>query len=234
MPYFCFRMLHSTNAVELVVAHYRENLNWLGNVPAGLTVTVYDKCPHHAFPGATPLPNEGREAHTYLHHLVCRYDTLAEWTVFCQGKPFDHAYDFHKTLRQCCDHPERIGDFRWLGHLIDTDDPGGERLFKPWSKNDDGRGLALADFHRALLQREGPPDYPFVLGGQFVVRRELVRQQPADFYRHALALSVSFPDAAHCFERTWDRVFGVCGVDPGWLAGRQTVSLKPMKHQPHR
>jgi hypothetical protein len=26
-------------------------------------------------------------------------------------------------------------------------------------------------------------------------------------------------------------VFGVVGIDADWLAGRQTVYLKPMKHQ---
>jgi hypothetical protein len=40
---------------------------------------------------------------------------------------------------------------------------------------------------------------------------------------------VDFPDAAHCFERTWDKVFGVAGVDLDWLGGRQTVYLKPIR-----
>ncbi|WP_266366190.1 DUF3431 domain-containing protein [Tellurirhabdus rosea] len=221
------------NRLELVVAHYRENLNWLGNVPtaSGLSVTVYDKCPDARHPGAIELPNEGREAHTYLYHLVSRYDSLAEWTVFCQGKPFDHAYNFHHLLREFVARPEAIGPFRWLGHLIDTDDAQGDRLFRNWSKNEDGRGLDLAGFHRALLEQEGPPEYTFVLGAQFAVHRDVIRQQPLRFYQHALALSCSFPDAAHCFERTWDRVFGLTGIDPRWLAGRKTVYLKPMKHQ---
>lgn len=219
--------------LELVVAHYREDLSWLRKRPTNLRVTVYDKYPDApGGPDALPLPNVGREAHTYLHHLVSRYDTLAEWTIFCQGKPFDHAYDFKKTLRvMATPRPWGLG-FHWLGHLIDTDDAGGHRLFRPWSKNEDGRGLDMQGFHRALFGTGGPDQFTFVLGAQFAVHREVVRRQPLAFYERALDVSITFPDAAHCFERTWDRVFDVIGLDPDWLAGRLTVRLKPMRHQP--
>ncbi|GAB2605318.1 DUF3431 domain-containing protein [Spirosoma areae] len=219
---------------ELVVAHYTENLNWLRNLPAGLAKTVYTKgADGSGEHSAIPLPNAGREAHTYLYHLVNRYDFLAEWTVFCQGKPFDHAYDFKKTLREFVTLPDQISPtgFRWLGHLIDTDDNRGQRLFQPWSKNEDGRELDLSGFHRALFQNDGPETYTFVLGAQFAVHRDIIRSQPLSFYEQALIVSVVFPDAAHCFERSWDRVFGVVGIDNEWLAGRLTVQLKQMKYQ---
>ena len=218
--------------LELVVAHYTEDLNWLRKRPANLTVTIYDKGPD-ASGGeeSAPLLNIGREAHTYLYHVVSRYDSLAEWTVFCQGKPFDHAYDFKKTLRDYATDPTAIGLFRWLGHLIDTDDNQGERLFRPWSKNEDGRGLDMRGFHRALFSTDGPDHYTFVLGAQFAIHRDVIRQRPLSFYERTLTASTTFPDAAHCFERSWDRVFGVVGIDADWLAGRQTVYLKPMKNQ---
>lgn len=222
--------------LELVVARYQEDLSWLRKRPANLRVTVYDKSPDgSAGNDAIRLPNIGREAHTYLHHIVSRYDDLAEWTVFCQGKPFDHAYDFKKTLQKLVTTSElssaETKQFIWLGHLIDTDDNQGERLFRPWSKNENGRGLDLRGFHQALFGTDGPGLYTFVLGAQFVVHRDLVRQQPLAFYERALAVSVTFPDAAHCFERCWDRVFGAVGIDPEWLGDRLTVFLKPMRHQ---
>ncbi|MBD2751717.1 DUF3431 domain-containing protein [Spirosoma validum] len=223
--------------IELVVAHYNENLNWLRNVPKGLRVTVYDKGNSSLTDWeAISLPNVGREAHTYLHHLVNRYNSLADWTIFCQGKPFDHAYDFKKMLRDLVADPNSLSTnypqgFGWLGHLIDTDDNQGHRLFKPWSKNENGRGLDLRGFHRALFDTDGPEHYIFVLGAQFAVHGNVVRQRPASFYKRALDVSISFPDAAHCFERSWDRIFGVTGIDSEWLAGRLTVQLKPMKHQ---
>ncbi|SFD11314.1 DUF3431 domain-containing protein [Spirosoma endophyticum] len=221
--------------IELVVAHYTENLNWLRNLPTGLQKTVYDKSPEGLTEWeAITLPNIGREAHTYLHHIVSRYDSLAEWTIFCQGKPFDHAYDFKKTLREFVAEPNMTGQtgFRWLGHLIDTDDNQGHRLFQPWSKNEDGRRLDLRGFHRALFDTDGPELYTFVLGAQFAIHRNVICQKPVSFYERALAVSTSFPDAAHCFERSWNKVFGVAGIDPDWLAGRIMVQLKPMKPKP--
>ncbi|MDB5243087.1 MAG: hypothetical protein JWP57_3712, partial [Spirosoma sp.] len=238
--------------VELIVARYTEDLSWLRKRPANLTVTVYDKSPNSSGgEGAISLPNVGREAHTYLHHIVSRYDSLAEWTIFCQGKPFDHAYDFKKFLRDSAStalqsgenflfnpllafSPNFVGEvleFYWLGHLIDTDDNQGGRLFRPWSKNEDGRGLDMRGFHQALFATDGPDYYTFVLGAQFTVHRDVIHRQPLAFYERALAVSTTFPDAAHCFERSWDRVFGVAGINADWLAGRQTVYLKPMKHQ---
>ncbi len=219
---------------ELVVAHYTENLNWLRNLPTGLATSVYTKGPdEQSEHKTTPLPNVGREAHTYLHHIIDRYNSLAEWTIFCQGKPFDHAYDFKKTLREVVANPATISPagFRWLGHLIDTDDKQGHRLFQPWSKNENGRGLDLTGFHRALFGTDGPEQYTFVLGAQFAVHRNVILRQQLSFYERALEVSISFPDAAHCYERSWDRVFRVTGIDPDWLAGRQTVYMKQMKQQ---
>ena len=214
---------------ELVVAHYNEDLRWLRNIPPQIRTTVYDKNPEQGHPGAKLLPNVGREAHTYLHHICARYETLAPLSVFCQGKPFDHCFDFRKTLRELVQNPAEVSGFRWLGHIIDTDDKRGLRLYVPWSKNLERHELDIAGFHRALFGQEGPEHYVFQLGAQFAITSELVRSRPLSFYQHALEVSIEFPDAAHCFERTWDKVFGVAGIDMDWLAGRETVYLKPVR-----
>lgn len=217
------------SSVELVVAHYSESLAWLRKTPASLRRTVLDKNPDEAFPDAIALPNVGREAHSYLYHLVSRYDSLSDITVFCQGHPFDHAFDFHTTLRSIVQNPEIGGDFLWLGHIIDTDDASGHTLFRGWSKNDDGHELDMKGFHRALFDEDGPEEYTFKLGAQFAVSKSLVRSRPLVFWQRALEVAVSFLDAAHCFERSWDRVFGVVGVDRAWLGERKTVYLKPIR-----
>jgi hypothetical protein len=218
--------------LQLVIARHAEDLSWVGNIPAGLDVVVYDKGPA-PLPGAVPLENAGREAHTYLHHICERYGDLADVTVFCQGKPFDHAFDFHQTLRELANNPAGAPAFRWLGHIVDTDSSDGG-LFRAWSKNHHAVGLDLAGFHRAVWSAEGPDEYSFYLGGQFVVRRELVLTRPRSFYEHARHVSLEFPDAAHCFERCWDRVFGATGAAARVLEGRKTAYLKRIKRQETR
>ena len=215
--------------IELVVARYREDLSWLGNIPAQVRAVVYDKSPDPG-PNTLALSNVGREAHTYLHHICERYERLADVTVFAQGKPFDHAFDFHVTLRDLAKYPDVAPAFRWLGHIVDTDTADGQ-LFRTWSKNPDGAGLDLRAFHRALFGNDGPEEYPFYLGAQFMARRELILARPRSFYEHARGISVEMTNAAHCFERCWDRVFGMPDHAAAVLDGRKTAFLKPIKKQ---
>jgi len=71
-------------AVDVVVAHFNEDLSWISEYAApGVAFRVYSK--GAVFQGATPLPNVGRESHTYLTHIVRHYDELPPWTVFTQG-----------------------------------------------------------------------------------------------------------------------------------------------------
>ncbi len=140
-------------------------------------------------------------------------------TVFCQGHPFDHAVDFHSTLRRIASAPDVCGGFLWLGHVIDTDDADGQTLFRSWSKNRDGRGLDLIGFHRALFETDGPAEYTFHLGAQFAVSRASIRARSLEFWARALHISENFPD----------RVFGIQGIDTSWLNGRKTVYLKPIR-----
>lgn len=216
--------------MELVVARYLEDLSWLSNIPPQIRVTVYDKAEAGSTPSlrqAQALPNIGREAHTYLHHICARYETLAPLTVFCQGKPFDHAFDFHKTLRELASGKITIENFLWLGHMADTDSENGI-LFANWSKNSARETLDLNAFHRALFGCDGPPEYPFFGGAQFIATREKIRQRPQSFYENALQISVQFPHAAHCFERTWDRIFNAQNQTVARMEGEKTRYFKPV------
>ncbi|MCE9615729.1 MAG: DUF3431 domain-containing protein [Lentisphaerae bacterium] len=213
--------------LELVVARYREDLAWVPRVPAGVRVTTYDK--GGGASGAVALPNVGREAHTYLQHLVTRYDSLAATTVFCQGRPFDHVPDLQRRLTRLADGTDRVPDFRWLGFVIDWDDPQGQRLFRTWSKNDDQRALDMDGFWRALWPLPVPARFVFYLGAHFAVASDAVRAQPKSFYERALAVSQSHPDAAHCFERCWDRVFGCDGIPADLRPRPLPVYLRPIK-----
>lgn len=274
--------------IELVVARFNEPLNWLRRVPWDIRITVYDKSEspdasesktyfddHAPRFNRLMLPNIGRESHTYLHHIIARYQALAPLTIFCQGKPFDHAFDFHRTLRQLAHGDASIGDasigdasigdasvdvvarhyaqtvraasvaderlivaaqavvarcgFAPLGHIADSDDPRGERLFKGWSKNQDGRVLDVAGFHRVLFDAPQPDQYSFRLGAQFIVTSDCIRRRPLAFYQRALQMSVEFPDAPHCFERAWPFVFDVPNPDSVWLEGYKTAYLKPLQ-----
>ncbi len=220
--------------VELIVARYGEPVEWTRNIPDGVSAVIYDKS-GDLDPAMVPrarverLDNIGFEAHSYLHHLISRYDSLAPLTVFCQGYPFDHAHDLHKVLRRFAAGTESVTGFRWLGFIIDSDDPKGERLFVPWYKNKDGRQLGLDLFCRKLFEAPAQPWSHFYVGAQFAVTREQARQRSRGFYERALDLAVNYPDGAACFERVWDRVFDVVGVDKTLLGDALCRYLKPVR-----
>jgi hypothetical protein len=216
-----------TPALELVVARHREDLRWLRRVPRSIRITVYDKGGDAT--DAIPLPNVGREAHTYLHHIVTRNDALADVTVFAQGKPFDHVSTFHDELRDLAEGRSTVAAFRWFGFIVDWDDATGSRLFQNWTKNPDRTPLPLEAFARALWNEPAPERAVFYPGAHFAVTAATIRTRPLGFYERALRVSTEIEEAAHCFERTWDRVFGVDGL-PEDLRGRDLpIYLKPIR-----
>jgi hypothetical protein len=214
--------------LELVVARHTEDLAWLKRVPDAFAVTVYDKS-SAPLPGSVALPNTGREAHTYLHHLTERHGTLADLTVFVQGHPFDHTPELHKTLHNLADGSFKVPDFHWLGFLADTDDSRGRRLFVPWSKNPDRAELPLDEFHQQIFGEPGPANYRFFVGAQFIVPRATAHRRDRAFYDRARQLAGTSPLAPHCFERCWDRVFATDGTAGRLPQDQLTAYFKPIK-----
>lgn len=221
-------------AVEVVVCRHGENLAWIRNLPKDTKVTIYEKTPwpEAPWPDSIVLPNVGREAHAWLHHLTERYDSLAEWTVFTQGHPFDHAPDMHRVIRNLVNGRVSPKDFLWLGFLWETDDDKGRPSFVNWTKNPERRELHLQDFFRALWSETAPEKIRYVGGGQFVLARQTAQHRSRAFYARARTLAAEFPDAAHAFERTWDRVFLAPPLDPSLFGPSGLRLLKPVKPKP--
>lgn len=220
--------------VDLVVARWQEDLAWLRRVPRPVRVWIYNKGPEVVPPrpatSVIPLPNVGREAHTYLHHLVTRYEELADLTVFVQGRPFDHVPDLHRVLRGLAAGEEPVSAFRWLGFLIDRDDADGSLLFQKWSKNPERRPLPMRAFWPAVFGIQPCPDsFVFYGGANWIASAAGLRRRARAFYQQALRVAAEFPDAAHCFERCWDRVLGVDGIPAELRCQPMPVYLKPIR-----
>jgi len=217
--------------LEVVVCRHGEDLAWTRNLPREVSLTVYDKSDpsDSLWPGSHPLPNVGREAHAWLHHLAERYGSLADCTVFCQGHPFDHAPDMHAVIRRLAAAEPPKDGFLWLGFLWETDDARGHPTFVHWTKNPGRRELDLEGFFRGLWGEPVPERVRYVGGGQFALTRSAAHRRPKDFYDRARAWAAEFPDAAHAFERTWDRVFLAPPLDPKLFGPSGMRLLKPVK-----
>mmetsp|Transcript_6741 Transcript_6741/g.14718 ORF Transcript_6741/g.14718 Transcript_6741/m.14718 type:complete len:716 (+) Transcript_6741:260-2407(+) len=84
----------SKSDIEIVLAQFDEDLTW--SDPYAHVRTVYCKGGFACSNEAIPLPNVGREGHTYLHHIVHNYDDLASWTVFSQAETPTQGY-YHRS-----------------------------------------------------------------------------------------------------------------------------------------
>jgi len=70
----------------VVVAHYKENIDWLKNVRNMKTCVISRQGMAPGIP-----PNRGNEASAYLEYIIHNYDTLSDYTVFVHG----HRSDWH-------------------------------------------------------------------------------------------------------------------------------------------
>lgn len=109
-------MKFDPSCVELVVARYEENIDWVkaySNI-----VTVYNKGSNLDYPGINiiTLPNVGREGHTYLTHMMNKLESVnvtedKKRYIYCQGNPFDH----NETFLYGVDNFDRLAEVQPLG-----------------------------------------------------------------------------------------------------------------------
>jgi len=205
--------------IKLIIAKYRENIDWIAKL--GYDYVVYDKG-GNAAENSIILPNIGREAHTYLTHIVREYDSLAEVNVFMQGNPFDHIDDQGngsvETLRSMIeDVVERAVPFKgfaWfklkcdnLGQPHDLRKPENEGRWSGW-----GKDIPLGKVFEQLFEAQFPKQIVVrAPTGIFSVTGERIRTRPKQFYEYALQMVENDPDdmnnTGHALERLWQHVF---------------------------
>ena len=78
-------------SIEVVIARFKERLGWTRFLRTDAKITVYNMGPDEV-EGAIRLPDikTASDPFVHLHHIIARYDSLADWTFFIQGDPFDH------------------------------------------------------------------------------------------------------------------------------------------------
>ena len=166
--------------LEIVVAAYKEDLNWLEDFSEFKT-TVYSKGPTNK---GVQLPNIGREAHTFIYHIHNNYENLND-TCFLQGNPFDHCTGLkHATLN--------YKDFTPLGEILKCDSLGYPHHYLP-------------SIRETMKELELPlkDELTFIKGAQFIAKKEVLLKYPKSFYAKALDIVVKEELMPYVFERFW-------------------------------
>lgn len=79
-----------------------EDLSW-SDPYKHYNIVIYDKSGGGGGNGhanVIPLPNYGRESHTYLYHIIQNYDNLANLTIFLPGSSKTNAYNKRKRVKR--------------------------------------------------------------------------------------------------------------------------------------
>jgi hypothetical protein len=220
-------------SVHVVIARYREDAAWLGRLHSALRAPhermfIYEKGEplppeHEARAGAAgaqcvPLPNVGREAHTYLHHVLQHWDSLPDVLFFSQGCITDHGYvnEPGEVRRRFLDlAPELPHSQNFELKQLDCHLSGGR--LTAYRGPLAPVGQPIWDWFDTTMERpdvrtRGGAVIPVSLAAIFSVRRECVRSRPRAFYealRDALAAAGRDAELAHFLERAWYYVFGL-------------------------
>ncbi|MCJ1421025.1 hypothetical protein MMC32_007387 [Xylographa parallela] len=208
--------------LEIVIAHYNEDLSWLGE--DAKTSTIYSKGGEKAAPPLPhiALPNIGREGHTFLYHIIERYDSLADVTLFLQGHIDDH---FSITLDEVKERarktqPRQVTTFPYRD--LETFDhwdgiPWDEYpSWRKWSTMPSSAKAVRtpAEYWQLFFpEKDIPASIGFQPGALFAVRKEEIRQHPRSFYE--LIMQEFFlgnmahvnPETGHLMERYWQAIF---------------------------
>ena len=216
------------DSLEIVVARYNEKLQWLRDAPFNkYPVIVYNKGPNENFEKTSmiqrvvPLPDVGREGHTYLYHIIQNYDSLADITCFFPGSTdtehkmekataiFKEIETKHKKTVLACHYKmdnisKELYSFELDKYHATNEDnniannnyniePSKIRPFGKWFKHHFGDTVITC-----------------AVGGMvFSVSREDILKKPKAHYEKLLKEvdSHSNPETGHYFERSIEAIF---------------------------
>ena len=193
---------------ELVVSHFNDSLKWLDNIKK-TDVTVYTKSDKPPKRSAIRMKNEGMIEHTIYSHLANRYDSLSDYTIFCQDNPFDHVSDFidHVNYFDPSEKNNALlhkgGYWGWhdAESLRENDWDGYPDYNRDWSYITSSgtiprphRVLKVDEVWNELFETEMPDKLMFCPAAHFCVSRDQVRTRSKRFYEKV---------AEMCKEREW-------------------------------
>lgn len=193
-------------SVHVVVAKYNEDVSWIKNLK--YPVFVYDKS-SNPIDNSFRLSNIGREAHTFLYYIVSNYNSLADYTIFLQGNPYDHAKKIPDSTNEKCK--------EYINNLIFPLSFQGfcQDFYNFDSKYEDLGIISVLVNKRKIFTKEMNIHQEFIAGAQYIVPKEILLARPLVFYEKLLLMSATnkqFIDTDDficpwTLERIWPLIF---------------------------
>jgi hypothetical protein len=208
-----------TKGVDIVVARYNENLEWLS--PYSTICKIYNKGKDDTrdnFNTIEKIPNIGREAHTYLYHIIKNYDNLAKITLFTQGNISDHIPKDTTPIEYCTSlitsatihgysknaYCHNVGIMSANYHL---------KLHDKWPELKDS-GYCFGEWLN-MVKTLARKTYNIPFGSIqwyknsiFALDSKIIKSHPKEFYEQLAEMNNDInPEVGHYFERAWYEIF---------------------------
>lgn len=156
----------------IIVARYNENIEWTRNFKNVIIHNKGNKLGNGY--NEVFLNNVGREGHTYYKYICDNYDKLDDYTIFLQGRPFDHSPNIINNLNKHINNNFFNSDFTFLSEQF---------LNSKLSDCPHHKGLPLIDTYEKLFdERKEEMDFIFGAGAQFIVSKNCILKRPKTFY----------------------------------------------------
>ena len=214
---------------EVVIANYEEDLKWVDEIPTSLynKLTIYNKGSEKDYTslinkGAEihKLPNIGREAHTYLYHVIKNYNNLPEVILFLPGSTmtFDQKKSQYDIIIKELQKDSIIVGFKDPGYLQEELDNFILDQYEITSEENkrDHPGTALEPASIRPFGNWVKARFPgksltcMSYRGILAVSRKDIHKKPIEYYKKLLdELQFKNSEVVHYFERTWALVFSI-------------------------
>lgn len=207
---------------RLVIARFSEDISWLNKPELKVfPKTIYNKGPELKGFKSIQIPNVGREAQTFIYHIIKNYDNLDDITIFLPGSCMDVskinktnetlslAVSTEDSVFVGIEYPDVVKKFgqitksEWIGTnaeniaLLPTAKvaPAEYRPYKKWYDHYIGKDVLTKLVSWTAI---------------FAVSRKHILQRPREFY---IAINEclnkhSNPEEGHFMEMTWTTLFG--------------------------
>lgn len=175
----------------IIIARYQEDVSW-ARLLTGYNLYIYNKFHKEGL----QLPNVGREAHTYIHHILTHYDNLETINVFLQGDPFYHGADFLEKLERINEKTQfmSLGDGTVTWNTYEND---AIHLFD----------LSIPKTFEWLFGKKCPPVFTYRSGALLVIHKDRIRKHPKEFYEKIMSYLETEYKAPWNMELMWNFVF---------------------------
>lgn len=204
---------------SLILSRYNEDVSWVKQWESIFDeIIVYNKGNSDLICDYTEikLPNIGREAHTYLYHIINNYLCLSDITVFLQGSISDIVGDVFHDLNNYINMAQQFGygasriilcdESIYLNNCDFMNDPAYAHQIKTGALR--LSDITMKDYYNKYFG-EICNKNPVSFRGCFSVRKDVLLKYPHKFYVDLLNSipQHSGPEEGHYLERLWAKMF---------------------------